>query len=185
MSSIMRGLRAMPKRSIWDTLKMTSQIVVAAISAGISATALIVSLMAYLLSRQNAVASRRPVLVFEWNEEKGWRVDNPGNGPAVNVRVSVRGKRTGWTPAVTVPAIASGAGFDLAWIGKLNAWMLGAEYEDFNGCQYTTVAQHDRNLAIKGLRLDKFLEHDTDYLPDRNTLRVWNANDLSDDDRLT
>jgi hypothetical protein len=164
---------------------MTPQTIVAIISACIAGTALVISSLAYILTRQNAVVARRPVLVFEWTETTGWQIRNPGNGPAMNIRVSVRGKQTRWTSPVIVPAIPSGATFDLAWIGLLNAWMLGAEYEDFGGLAYTTISQHDQNLAEEGHRLSEFADYDKDYLVGRNATRAWNAQDLSSDDTLT
>ena len=164
---------------------MTPETILAIIPVCISGTALAVSLLAYLLTRQNAVVARRPVLVFEWTETTGWQIHNPGNGPAMNIRVSVRGKQTKWTPPVIVPSIPSGADFDLAWIGRLNAWMLGAEYEDFSGFKYTTISQHDQNLAKDGHRLSEFADYDKDYLVGRNAARAWNAQDLSNDNTLT
>jgi hypothetical protein len=65
------------------------------------------------VTRRNAVAGRRSVLVFEWTDATGWQVNNPGNGPALNVRVTVRGKRIGWSSMVTVPAFPSGSTFAL------------------------------------------------------------------------
>jgi hypothetical protein len=96
-----------------DLARAANQTIVSVTSAGISATALVVSLLAYVLKRRNAVAGRRSVLVFEWTDATGWQVNNPGNGPALNVRVTVRGKRTGWSSMVTVPAFPSGSTFAL------------------------------------------------------------------------
>ena len=164
---------------------MTLQVTVAAIAAIVSGLSFLIALSAYFLGRQNAVASRRPVLVFEWTNERGWRLRNPGNGPAVNIRVSVRGKKTAWTPPVTIPSLATDAVFELTWIGYLNAWMLGAEYEDFAGTFYTTISQHDLNYMQDGHRLSEFVAHDKDFLTGRGARRHWNAADLSKDESLT
>lgn len=156
---------------------------VAAISAVISLFALVVSGLAYLFARRNAAIARRPVLVFEWTKTKGWRIRNPGNGPALNIRVALRGPRVGWTESVIVPALASGADFDFSWVKGLNAWMLGAEYEDFLGARYTTICQHDMNLSISGFRLASFTAPEKNYLP-KSALRHWNAKDLSNERSL-
>jgi hypothetical protein len=155
----------------------------AVISVGISAVAFVISLLAYVLARQKAVADRRPVLVFEWTE-KGWRLENPGNGPALNIQVQVRGRQTAWTKSVVVSALASSADCDLPWIGTLNAWMLGAQYEDFSGYKYTTIAQHDRNLLKRGNCINQFTEKDKDYVEGRYSSRVWSAHDISNDQTL-
>jgi len=106
------------------------------ISASISSISLAVATFAFLLSRRNAIAARCPIVVFEYTDSVGWRVRNVGNGPAVNLQVSVRGKKTQWSEAVLVPCLPTGETFDLTWIGHLNAWMLGGEYSDYLGMRY-------------------------------------------------
>jgi hypothetical protein len=164
---------------------VTDQTFILIVSPIISVSALVVSLLAYNLARRNAVAARRPVVVFEWTDSEGWQINNAGNGPAMNLRVSVRGKHSAWTEEVIVPPIPSGGTFELPWIGKLDAWMLGGEYEDFDGYAYTTISQHDQNLTKSGFNLAAFAEPDKDYVIGRNVRRVWNAEDLSNRPELT
>lgn len=158
---------------------------ISVISAVIAAVSFVVAALAYRLNRRNAINARRPAVVFEWDDGQGWKVRNVGNGPAVNVRVAVRGRFRGWTQFVRIPALGAGAEFKLRWVGKLNAWMLGAEYSDFAGEQYSTISQHDMNVFAAGAAVLSYNKPDHDYVVGRAELRHWNAPDISHDESLT
>lgn len=162
-----------------------SKFLISVISAVIAAVSFVVAALAYRLNRRNAINARRPAVVFEWDDGDGWKVRNVGNGPALNVRIAVRGRSTAWTQFVRIPALRAGSDFTLTWIGKLNAWMLGAEYSDFAGEHYSSISQHDMNVFAQGAAVLSYDKPDHDYVIGRDELRHWNAPDLSREESLT
>lgn len=161
-----------------------SELSTAMVSAIISGLSLVVALLALGVASKSTIAARKPVVVFEYDPQVGWRLRNVGNGPAINVRVAIRGKHTEWTPPTSVPSLPTAAEYNLPWVAKLNAWMLGAQYTDFEGMHYTTVSQHDLNRFERGEVLARFTMPDFDYLPGRKDRRVWDTPDLSNDASL-
>jgi hypothetical protein len=150
------------------------------VAAAIALLALLVGAVSYFLNRRNTVTGKQPVIVFEFDQQAGWKIRNIGKGPAMNVVVDVRGKATDWSHPVAVPSVREGAEFTLWWIGTLNVWMLGATYSDFEGRLYTTISQHDAVKLVRGHVLHKFIEVNKDYLPGSRGMRFWNASKLSD-----
>jgi len=74
-----------------------------------------VSLVAYFLSRNTNVSSKRPVLVFVYEHERGWILQNIGNGPALNIVVSRKAVKADrqWFNSVRIPPLSSKAEFPL------------------------------------------------------------------------
>jgi hypothetical protein len=149
-------------------------------SALIATFAFILATTTYLLNHRNAITARQPVLVFEFDQTEGWKIRNVGKGPALNVIVSIRGKNTLWKYPVTTPSLKDGNEFGLHWLGKLNTWMLGATYSDFDGKTYTTIGQHDANLLRTGHVQSEYTEPNKDYLHGSNATRHWNAVPVTD-----
>ncbi len=154
-------------------------------SAAISALSLLLSVLAFNLSRAAEARVRRPILVFEYEAKKGWRVVNAGAGLAVNVGVCFRGRESPWTRLIALPALPSGAAFDLTFLGSLSVWMLSAAYDDVGGCRRSTLSQHDQNWFVDGDDLRKFEEPNRDYVTGADAVRYWNAPDLSNEAALS
>jgi hypothetical protein len=62
--------------------------------------------------------------------------------------------------------------------------MLGAEYSDFTGQQYTSIGQHDMHLFEAGAVVLAYDRPEHDYVAGRNDLRTWNAPNVEGDDTL-
>jgi len=140
-----------------------------AIPLVVSGCALLLSLIAFIVGerarREAGRLGRMPVLVFEYDDRRGWLLRNIGNGPALNVVVAqkhVSGPSRGeWFSPVRVPPLSRDAEFLLEWLGHDNAHGLGATYDDFltstAGVQtYTTTCGDDLSSVVKGRQF----EHD-------------------------
>ena len=141
--------------------------------------------LTYRLNKRGSIVGKQPILVFEYDQAAGWKIRNIDNGPALNISIWLRGKESKWSHEVRVPALSKDREFTLNWVGKLNAWMLGAVYGDFEGREYTSVSQHDANTIRSGNKLNDFNEPRKDYLPGFAATRHWNTTDLSDERTLT
>src|SRR5262245_55869944 len=93
----------------------------------VSVVALVVSVgsfgLSYNLSRQSAITSVRPVLVFQFDVNNGWSVRNVGNGPALDVLVAMKTHETAdWTQPMRVPPLSKDGEFGLQkWDVYINA----------------------------------------------------------------
>lgn len=85
------------------------------ISAILSFVALIVSVFAFNLSRRATVLGRKPVLVFEYDGNRGWILRNVGSGPALNIIVAQKQPSGAWFNPVRVPPLAKDAEFIPKW----------------------------------------------------------------------
>lgn len=97
----------------------------------------------------NFRSSIRPVLVFEYEPNKGWHLKNIGQGPALNVLVAQH-KSAEWFHPVRVPPIAKDRAIELTWCLHDNEHGLGTLYEDANGERYTSTCGNDLNATRKG-----------------------------------
>ena len=97
----------------------------------VSAIALVVSVgsfgLSYNLSHESAITSVRPVLVYQFDERKGWSVRNVGNGPALDVIVAMKkDDKADWTQPMRIPPLAKDGEFNLnKWDIYNNARTLG------------------------------------------------------------
>lgn len=157
---------------------------VEAISAGISALSLAVSVFAFNLSRAVDRSAKRPIPVFEFHSEGLWKIRNIGSGAAINVQVCFRGKSSGWTEQISIPALHAGGVFELYFLGDLDVWMLSAVYSDIDDRTYSTISQHDMNWFRKGDKRSNYLAKDRDYKEGGN-MRYWDAPDFSKEESLT
>jgi hypothetical protein len=95
-----------------------------------------------------ARASIRPVLVFEYSSNEGWKVNNIGSGPALNALVAQ--KEGGlWINPVRIPAMAKDGSLPLAWCLHDDK-ALGALYEDAEGRKYTSICGNDLSSVSVG-----------------------------------
>jgi hypothetical protein len=130
-------------------------------SAALSSSALLVSLFSFALTyrhtRRTTVLSRKPVLVFVYDGQRGWVLKNVGNGPALNVIVAQM-KNDKWFCRVRVPPIAKDGEFIPLWLGHVNDTGLGATYADTEGFPYSSITHNDLTNVYEGLRLSSWLE---------------------------
>jgi len=128
----------------------------------VSAAALVVSIgsctLSYNLSRQSAVTSVLPVLVFQYDRNSGWSLRNVGSGPALNVLVAMKkDDRADWTQPMRIPPLSKDGQFSLQkWPFYGSARMLGATYFDVQQRRYSTTCVNDVSSINEG-----------------NVLKVW------------
>ena len=120
----------MPSIEIWIAL---GAVVMSAVSLTLS----------YAQNRKGRLTSIRPVLVFLYDRERGWIVQNIGTGPALNLIVADAHKGQDWSRPYRLPSLAQGDTFELSWIGHENVQKLGIDYTDFSSQQYATHAEND------------------------------------------
>jgi hypothetical protein len=108
----------------------------------------------YTLNIKSARNSRKPVLVFEYQQSNGWLIRNVGNGPALNIIVTCKGKKGAWKYFVRLPALAKDDKFILTWLGHCDVWSLSSVYTDFLGIAYTLVSIHDENHIRTGQKIN-------------------------------
>lgn len=125
------------------------------ISAALSVTALIVSVLAFALNyrhaRRASVLARKPVLVFEYDGDRGWALKNVGSGPALNVVVAQKRVNGDWFNPVRIPPLAKDGEFVLAWLGHVNTTGLGTTYTDSENFPYTATCGNDLSRVREGV----------------------------------
>jgi hypothetical protein len=124
------------------------------VSAALSSTALLVSLITFALNyrhtRQSAVLARKPALIFEYDGELGWILRNVGAGPALNVVVAQKRVGGDWFNPVRVPPLSKDGRFTLEWLNHVNSTGLGATYTDTEQLAYTSTCGNDLSKVAKG-----------------------------------
>jgi hypothetical protein len=124
------------------------------ITIALAFIALVVSIMTFALNyrhtRRSAVLSRKPVLVFEYDGERGWLLRNVGSGPALNVVVAQKRVGGEWFNPVRIPPLAKDGEFLLAWLGHVNTTGLGATYSDTENAPYTSTCGNDLSRTAEG-----------------------------------
>lgn len=127
----------------------------------IAGLALAVSLMSFALNlwvgHRAAVRSRKPVLVFVDEPDRGWTLRNIGNGPALNVIVAQR-KDGQWFNPVRVRPMAKEQAETLEWLGRVNDTGLGVVYVDSEGLYYTSTVGAEILRTYEGARLPGWTE---------------------------
>lgn len=126
---------------------------------GISIVALLASIVtfsfSYNLSKQTAITSVRPVLVFEFSGDRGWSLRNVGNGPALNVVVAIKEVDSDWKKPVRIPPISKNGAFKLTMVENWNVKTLGAYYSDINQKLYSSTCTEDLSETHEGNKLKK------------------------------
>lgn len=120
------------------------------LSPGIAAFAFLISVLAFRLNKQVAALSRKPVLVFIYDNTRGWILKNVGSGPALNVIVAKR--RDEWFCPVRVPPMGKDAEFIPLWLDHVNDVGLGATYTDSENKPYTSITANDWTKMYEGTR---------------------------------
>ncbi len=126
----------------------------------ISTFAIAVAIASFWHSWRSTIASIRPILVFLYDNERGWYVRNVGNGPALNVIIAKRRPGGAWSQPVRVPPIDSGDFFSLFWALHDNVHQLGTMYEDFQSRTYSSICARDLTTLSRGRKLPAWREDD-------------------------
>ena len=125
------------------------------ISATLSVTAVIVSVLTFALSyrhnRRATVLARKPVLVFAYDGKRGWVLRNVGSGPALNIIVAQKRIEGEWFNPVRVPPLAKDAEYVPKWLGHVNTTGLGATYTDAEGRTYSSTCGNDLSRVHEGV----------------------------------
>jgi len=108
--------------------------------------------------RYDQIVGVKPALVFVFEHESGWQIQNIGAGPALNIVVAKKeggiDSATGnWILPVRVPPLKKDGTFSLHWDPHNNTHGFGATYEDMWSRSYTTTCGRDLNVIRRGLRL--------------------------------
>lgn len=122
------------------------------LSPVVSFMGVIVSMVAYVLSRNANVSAKRPVLVFVYEHEQGWILKNVGNGPALNVCVAQKLPGTGeqWFKFVRIPPLAKDKEFVLRYLNHVNTTALAATCDDMENRAYSSLCRRDLTTLSKG-----------------------------------
>jgi len=89
--------------------------------------------------KESAIRNLRPILVFVRDNEKAWRVENIGNGPALEIfiaRSRARGSEQ-WTDFVLYPPISRDGSLLLTEGFPDGAWGFAATFVDIEGTPYS------------------------------------------------
>ena|SRR5262245_38988716 len=128
----------------------------------LSIAALIVSVMSLAISfwntRKSAITGIKPILIFVYDGEKGWQIQNIGNGPALNIIVAQKRVGAEWFNPVRIPPISKGSEFHLNWLGHVNDTGLGATYTDFQDRSYSSTCSNDLSRIFEGHKLPQWEE---------------------------
>jgi hypothetical protein len=115
--------------------------------------------LSFLQSRKSSITDIRPVIVFTYESQEGWKIRNVGSGPALNIIVAMSlVHEDEWTMPVRLPALSVNSETALHWIGHLNIRALAAKYTDFENRKYSLTAMDDFTKV-----------HGTDILPSWNS----------------
>jgi hypothetical protein len=132
---------------------------ISVIAVVVSVTSIIIS---YTTSRKARITGVQPVLVFLFNRNTGYSLQNIGNGPALNIVYTVKDSRKGWTMPTRIPPLARDGVFLRIPPSPSPAAAFGCTYSDIKGRTYTTV-----------------LENEQIRISDRSPFPEWKAEDFA------
>ena len=134
------------------------------LSVVFSITGLLVSLVTFYLNysatEKNTTVTRKPVLVFEYQDNIGWTLRNVGAGPALNVIVAQSLSNGTWINPVRIPPLSKDGNFVLTWLGHVNSTGLGATYYDIEQLPYSSTCNNDLSKVIIGHSFGPWKEAD-------------------------
>ena len=130
----------------------------------LSIGAFIVSVISLTISilnnRRSAITGIKPVLAFVYDKDKGWIIQNIGNGPAMNIIVAQKQVNGAWFNPVRIPPISKGAEFIPVWLKHVNDTGLGALYTDFQDRVYSSTCGNDLSRIFDGNRIQRWQEEE-------------------------
>jgi len=105
--------------------------------------------MSYFQSRKAAITGMMPVLVFVYDRDGQWLLQNLGNGPALNIVVAEKANDSAqWAKPVRIPPLPRDGRFPLHV--NVNARWLGATYMDIEGREYSATCVEDDARVTPG-----------------------------------
>ena len=134
------------------------------VSNVLATVAVLVSLFTFVLShwhdRRMAILGRRPVLVFEYDGNRGWILRNVGSGPALNAIVAQQEDGARWFNPVRIPPLGVGSEFIPQWLGHVNTTGLGVLFDDTEGRPYSATCGNDLSRVFDGYRFGPWQERE-------------------------
>lgn len=106
----------------------------------------------YRHTRRVAILGRKPVLVFLYDNDRGWALKNIGSGPALNIVVAQKRVGGEWFNPVRIPPLPKDGEFIPVWLHHVNTTGLGATYTDFENKPYTSTCGNDLSQVFEGIR---------------------------------
>jgi hypothetical protein len=140
-----------------------------AVTAAISSFSAIVALFAFAFTmykgRYDQIVAVKPALVFVYDGDTGWAIQNIGAGPALNIIVAKKevgadSSGRGWIQPVRIPPLKKDGIFSIHWDLHNNTHGLGATYQDIWERFYTTHCGNDLNSIHRGQHLRTWREAD-------------------------
>ena len=129
----------------------------------LSAFAIVVSLVSLfaslMIAKWNSRASIKPVVVMVFEDGGHWRIQNVGNGPALNLVVAIKQEDGEWQNPVRVPPLSKDGDFLLQW-QEDKVKQIGVSFEDFSGRAYTSICHNDVSRVYKGYKLKRWKDED-------------------------
>jgi hypothetical protein len=132
-------------------------------TGNLSLLALVVSLISLVtssvLSMRTLRTNIKPVIAVLYDGERGWLINNVGNGPALNIVVCQRDPQHHWLHPVRVPPLPVHGTFELRWLGHENDHAIGVMYEDLHRYKYSSVCANDLTTINDGSIFPKWREN--------------------------
>ena len=104
------------------------------------------------------ISASKPVVVFEYSGSNGWSIKNVGNGPALDVVVSIRASNGAWENPVRVPPLGADSSIKLMYLAHTNVESLGARYADTNKRVYSSIVEKDQTQILEGNHFPEWSE---------------------------
>lgn len=116
---------------------------------------IIAVVVSYYIFFRSVRANSKPVLIFT-SRGKGtrWKLQNYGNGPAINILVAESETFTHWNEAVNCYPLAINQSVELIWVKR--AEILAATYSNIYGEQFTSICQYNQTKVKKGNKFPKW-----------------------------
>jgi hypothetical protein len=125
--------------------------------------ALIVSLVSLTLTavkgRYDQIVGIKPALIFAYDRDAGWQIQNIGNGPALNIivaQINSVAQSTNWERPVQIRPLRKDGNFEIHWDRDNDTHGFGAMYEDMWAREYTTICRRDLNRLQSGWHLGRW-----------------------------
>ena len=118
--------------------------------------------VSYYIFFRSVRANSNPVLIFtSRGEGTRWKLENYGNGPAINILVAEGETSKHWDEIVNCYPQAVGSSVELVWLKK--AGILAATYSNIYGEQFTSICHHNQTQRIKGNKFPKWKSNNHEW----------------------
>jgi hypothetical protein len=116
---------------------------------------------------KTTLSGNKPILIFVYDNLKGWILRNIGNEPAMDIVVARRIPGGLWFNPVRTPGLSKDGEHVLTWLNHTNIHALGATYNDIHGNTYTVICGNDKSRVFEGNQFPSWKEEEIE--------RHWNV----------